>query len=116
LNRKRTYASLLLIMLLQSLLLLRVLSPAVHTVLHGVNDVGLEERTALCDISDEASSNEEPQKSASSVQFSVVDMLASSPSDFTLKLPTVTQAKVSSAIHASLPAVALPGNTPPPQC
>jgi hypothetical protein len=107
---------LLLIMLLQSLLLLRVLVPVVHTMLHGVNDVGIEERTALCDMSDEASSNEEPQKSASSVQFSVADMLPSSQTGYALQSSAIISLKLSPTISAPLPVIALSGTTPPPQC
>jgi hypothetical protein len=102
-------------MLLQSLLLLRVLIPVAHTVLHGVNDVRIEDRSALCDISDEASSDDS-QRSASSVQFSVADMLASKPIDISVQEPPVTSAKTSSTLLAFLPDVALPGDTPPPQC
>ena len=103
-------------MLLQSLLLLRLLVPVFHTLHHGVDDVADEQNTALCEISDEVTSKEEPQKSTTSVQISLADMLATSQADLNLKVPVVTSGKLLPAIIASLPAIALPGNTPPPQC
>ena len=102
-------------MLLQFLLIVRLVMPSVHVLLHGKADKRDGKSTALCSISDQAASSKEPQQSSKSAQISIADMLPSDMWSLNLGASTFSPVEYLPTFAAAVPIRALPDSTPPPK-
>ncbi|WP_207436017.1 hypothetical protein [Sabulibacter ruber] len=101
-------------MTLQCLLLFRVAVPAIHTLMHGVEDSSTE-TSPLCSLSEAATKQEEPKQSLPVTQTILADMLPAQMEEYSFLAPVTASPPLPLHSGDTWINTSSPIFTPPPQ-